>query len=405
MDTSIKQVFDDVCGGLVLNQKFLARLDRYVTGFVNRNSDHITFFGGNLTGVQSVKFREEDRRRWFDDVIDADEGVLQDRLHALPSINKEFKVSSDVMNNSCLWLAHALYHSKHLSPAQRHAGMHNAIMVMQIKFLTSRMARHFRWPADKRVAEATYNELSNKFALKQHGSWKSLLDARAEKIITQTHIRTINNFEPDREIIESLNDIQGGIRSLLKHIFAVFLTVVKQGIRVNTTSSLVEHDGVEVLKDHTKTLAAYTNYINSQITDRNSFIKEELVAVIEKMMMTMPSRLFRDTLGWMSDNYRQRGSGVIEQVVNETLVHAFQYMSNNRDVVRQKGDLPALLSRIRGVYMSSRSTDPVLLSLRDQTERMVQLATHNKNSSVLAAVRTGVLLYIVIRTITMKYYS
>ena len=64
-----------------------------------------------------------------------------------------------------------------------------------------------------------------------------------------------------------------------------------------------------------------------------------------------------------------------------------------------------MLSRLRGVYMSSRSTDPILIDLRERTEKIVEIATNNKNPSNLASTRTGVLLYIVLRTFTMKHYA
>jgi hypothetical protein len=159
------------------------------------------------------------------------------------------------------------------------------------------------------------------------------------------------------------------------------------------------------LKDKSKNLLAYTRYINSIITDRNSFIREELLTVIEKQMKTMPPRLFRESLEWMSDNYRQSGASMIEELLNETLIHSFDYLAENRNLVRNSTDLASLLTRLRGVYMSSRSTDPALFSLREKAEKIVKLATNNKNSSVIAAVRTGILLYLIARAYSMRYYS
>jgi hypothetical protein len=278
---------------------------------------------------------------------------------------------------------------------------------LQYKFLTSRLYRHFKYPADRATAEATYAVLTYKYAIKQYGSWAGVLNARAEEVISPTglHHRAIEEFEPDSIIVYLLNDTQGRIRDMLKNIYDVFLQVHRQGIKISSTSSMVEHDGVEILKDKSKNLLAYTRYINSIITDRNSFIREELLTVIEKQMKTMPPRLFRESLEWMSDNYRQSGAGMVEELLNETLVHSFDYLAENRNLVRNSTDLASLLTRLRGVYMSSRSTDPALFSLRDKAEKIVKLATNNKNSSVIAAVRTGMLLYLIARAYSMRYYS
>ena len=63
MDRSIREVFEDECSHLVANSALVKRLHDYQLGFVNKNSDHIDFFGGYLTGVQTVRFTDADRDR------------------------------------------------------------------------------------------------------------------------------------------------------------------------------------------------------------------------------------------------------------------------------------------------------------------------------------------------------
>lgn len=407
MHDNIRSIFEQECHGLTLDQKFVKRLQAYQQGFVNKNEDHIAFFGGHLLGVQTVRFTDDDRDRWFDEILEVDPGPLEERLLALPTVNAEFNVSSDTMNLSCAWLTHALAASKHLNDTQKHAAMIDVLLVLQYKFLTSRLYRHFPYPADPAVAEATYAQLSYKFAIKQYGNWSALLVARAEEVISKEgiHHNAVYKMDNDGQVIYLLNDTQGRIRDMLKNIYDVFLSVHRQGIRIASTSAVIEHDGQEILKDKTKSLLAYGRYLNEVIADKNSFIREELVTIIEKLMHTMPPRLFRETLEWMSQNYRQSGASVIEDVLSETLIHSFDYLSHNRALVRNDRDLPGLLARLRGVYMSSRSTDPALFSLREKVETIVKHATGNKNDSVIAAVRTGVLLYLVVRAYTMRHYS
>lgn len=404
---SIKAVFDEECAQLEIGPKLVKRLRAYQLGFVNKNDEHIKFFGGNLLGVQVVRFTPMDRDRWFDEILEVDDGPLEERLLALPTVNGDWHISSDTMNLSCAWLTHAIFNSSHLSPEQKKEAMIDVMLVLQYKYLTSCIYHYFRYPADPAVAEATYAQLSYKFAIKQYGSWSALLRARAENIIEKDsiHYRTLVKMDNDDDVTYLLNDVQGRIRDSVKNIYAVLDRVKKQGIRIASTSAVIEHDGVEILKDKTRSMLAYERYLNSIITDKNSFIRDELCIVIEKIMHTMPPKLFRETLVWMSENYRQQGAGSVEEILNETLIHSFEYLSQNRDVIRNANDLPGLLSRLRGVYMSSRSTDPVLFALREKTEEIVKQATGNKNTSVIASVRTGVLLYICLRSYTMKHYA
>ena len=206
-------------------------------------------------------------------------------------------------------------------------------------------------------------------------------------------------------MIYLLNDTQSRIRDMLKNIYDVFLQVHHQGMRIQSSSALIDYDGEVVLKDRNRNLLAYTRYLQSIVTDRHSFIKEELLELIGKLMYTTPPRLFRQTIEWISDNYRQSGARRIGELLDETLIHSFDYLAEERTMVRNHVDLPTLLARLRGVYTSSRSIDPALFALRDKAEWCVRQATGNRNESVIASVRTAVLLYIVIRTMTMRHYT
>jgi hypothetical protein len=119
----------------------------------------------------------------------------------------------------------------------------------------------------------------------------------------------------------------------------------------------------------------------------------------------MPPKPFLETLKYISNNYRQNGASIIEEVLNETLIHSFDYLSHNRNLIKSTSDLALLLSKLKGVYMSSRSSDPMLITLREKCEIIVKNATGIKNDSVIASIRTGVLLYIILVSYTMKHYT
>jgi hypothetical protein len=410
MQRTIKDVFDERCKDLIVDSKLIKLLQMYDTNFTTANQDHIQFFGGNLTGVQVVRFMDQNRDSWFHDILKINEGPLTDELLELPTVDVNHKVASDTMNLSCVWLAHSILNEKGLTPDQKHLGAVTVFKILQYKFITSRLFRHFKYQASQATAEATYAQLSYKFDIKRYGNWSAVITARAEDIVRvkptpSIHLNTILKMDNDDKVQYVLSDTQGRIRSMLKGIYDIFLQVHNQGIRITSTSSIIEHDGEAMLKDKTKSALAYERYLTSIITDKNSFIREELTTIIEKIMYTMPPRVFIETLEWMSKNFRQSGAGEIEIVLNETIIHSLDYFNHHRDLIRNTSDLPELLGRLRGVYTSSRSTDAALFSLREKMEIVIKKATGNKNDSTIASVRTGVLLYIVLRTMTMRHYS
>jgi|SRR6185312_10764391 len=407
MNGLIKGVFEEVCHTLLLDSTLVKRLRVYESSFVGRNADHIEFFGGHLLGVNPVKFLPSDQMRWFDEIIRADELILEEKLLALPSVNRDWKISSNTMNLSCAWLIHAINTSKAISAEQRKQAMMDVLLILQYKFFTSLLFHYFRYPAKREVAEATYAALSDKFTLRQVGTWSALFHDRAETILSKDspHYETIQKLDSDEGVIYFLNDVQGRIRDVMKNIYAVYDRVHNSGVAIQSTSAVVDHDGEKILKDKSKNLLAYTRYLNSIVTDQNSFIREELVRVILQLMHTAPPSVFEQTLQWMSQHYRQSNYGIIEQVLNETLIHSFAYFDEHREYVRGEPNLTSLLGRLKGVYTSSRSTDPVLMKLRENAEKLVEMATKNKNESTLASVRTALLLYLVARALTMTHYA
>lgn len=408
MNENIKSVFDAQCSHLEFDTKLAKKIANTRLSFEMRNQDHIEFFGGNLTGVQTVKFLSEDRDLWFENILEVNEFVLGDQLEDLPTVDKTRIVTSDTMNLSFVWLMHRFYTSSKLSQQQKESAMIDIAMIMQFKFLTSRLYRHFKFPADPKIAAAVYAQLSYKFLIKQHGSWGKVLLARSKEIISKNgiHFNAISKMDNDNSVMYLLSDSQGRLRDMLKNIYDLHLrTRDNVSKRVITTSSILEHDGQLILKDVTKTLPAYTRYLHATVTDKRSFIRPELTGVIEKLVHTMSPRMFNKTLEWISDNYRQPGADIIESGISDVIIYSLDYLRVNRSLVRNTGDLATMLSKLRGSFMSSRNTDDLLVKTKANFEKMVTNATGSKHPGIVASVRTGAMLYIVARTLTMHHYS
>ena len=77
---TIKSVFDEVTRDVSVDAKLIQRIHQYERAFVNRNEDHIAFFGGNLMGVHPMRFRPTDRDNWFSDVLMIDDLRLEDEM-------------------------------------------------------------------------------------------------------------------------------------------------------------------------------------------------------------------------------------------------------------------------------------------------------------------------------------
>ncbi|MNR43151.1 hypothetical protein D3C85_1617480 [compost metagenome] len=88
------------------------------------------------------------------------------------------------------------------------------------------------------------------------------------------------------------------------------------------------------------------------------------------------------------------------------LLYSFDHLYVNRLPSVQRNDLATNIAKLKALLTASRSTDPSVMLLRTETEKLVRQATgRNKYEAQIAAVRTGCLLYIVLRAMTKDYYT
>lgn len=411
---AIKAVFERVCGHLVFDARLAKKVIDFQVEFVTKNEDHMAFFGGVVTGVHVVRFTSADMNRFFADVLQINELELEDELHQLRAVVAERKVSGDVFNHVCLWLVHKFLNEKTLDPKVSKRAALAAALVLNYRYLTSLLSWYYKFPANAEDAQAAYSRLTKRSAIKQYGSWHALLEARCMDFFPAPegsgekpglHYKTIKDYDNDFGIIYALNDSQGRIRSMMKHLMGELKAAQSAGARTRSTSSTVELDGEGFLKDKAKGLGTYVQYVYTILPNEHTFIKQEILEVLSEAVHTAPPHMVRETLKWMSDHYKTVKGKVIDGFVQEVLVHSFQRFEDHRSVVRETTDMPALIMNLKGVYMSSRSTDPRLMQMRDMAEEITKAALPTRNPSTVAAVRTAIMLYIVVRALSMQHYS
>lgn len=417
MPGQIKQVMDAQFDHLPIDKKLLDRILKYERDFINKNEDHITFFGGHLMGVQVVRFDPRDRAYWFDEVLEINEASLQEELYALkdpddpkgrdPLIDPEFNVRSDVMNISCGYLIHAFMIAEHLPSDKRNQGAEAVVRIMLYKFLTSLLWNYFKYPANPQVAEATYNALSLKFGLKKNGNWKKYLEERAHLTLhgDGIHYTSLSKMNDDEKFLYFIGDTQGRIRGTVKSIYAIFDRMSKSGIKIVSSSALMEYDGEQILKDKSRTYQSEIRYISDVISDRGSFVKPDLLNIIEKSVPTANPTMLIKTLYWMSDNAGYGKDDIVNKLTTDTIIYSFNYLSRNPKLIKGKRDISGVLIAMRGSFTASRGSDDDLLALREVAEKIAGFATGSRNETVLKAIRTAVLLYILGRIMSKNYYS
>ncbi len=410
---NLNSIFEEHCSHLVFDKKLLKKVMGYEHDFVNKNSDHINFFGGVLMGVDAVLFTARDRSIWFDDLLGIDEYAIECDVKTLkdvvPDDGRTRHVSSDVMNLCCFYMAHKFLTSKHLSNSDRELGAKMCILVFLYKVITSTLYQWFKqYRADPIIAQATYSALSKKYGLKVAGSWGELLKNRAE--ITSSrgglHYQRLMNFNDNLEIVYMINDTHGRVKSILKHIRDTFTAVSRNpDLLVKSVSATIELDGEIKIRDKTRLYSTYSRYILDNLIDERSFIINELVTVISNIVTTAPKSALEKSLVYMSANSSVKDDKTVQELCEVTLQHAFDYLTKNPTAMSSSTDIPGLLKKMRDLYQASRATDDYLIKMRELAEGIATRATGSKNKILISAIRNAILLYIILRTFTMNHYS
>lgn len=403
--TNIKAVFEEASRHLKITPGFLKLIHQTGQAFVNKTEDHVRFFGGNLTGVHIVRFTSADKNDWISEGLEYSEYDIRKAITSLPTVDASWVRATDIINLSSLYLAHAIFKSN-LSPKQKEEGMIDILLLMHYKLISSLMAHYFKYPADEQTAVATYAALSKKYALKVHGTWGAVLRERCRDIISTNsiHYKTLERFDDDDAIVYMITDIQGRLRNMVKNLYVVFEMVRTQNAKILTVGGTVELDGKMVVRDISNNYTPYRRYLSEIVLDTPRFVKPELIEIITSVMSTMSEAMLTGSLNYISEQAKENNK-VVNEFLDEILLHAFEYLSTDSRAREKFKDIPALISRLRGLYMASRSSDPALLKLRNTGEKLIRKAVQSKNPSMLAAVRTGVLLYVVLRTFSKDHYG
>ena len=405
---SIREIMEDEGQHVVFDIDLIKRLRDYNISFINRNQDHIQYFGSQYTGVYQAKFKNSDRDLWFDIILDGfDEKSAHSRIIKLPTLKPEWKRATDAMNLACLWIAHNFMNSKKLSAKDKEEGIVQALTILNIKFLTSLTNSYFAYPVNIDIARAVIDRMNNKYILKQTGSWKGFIDHRNREIKkpSSPNYKAILYFDDDKEIIDAVSDIQLRFRQAIKGVWKVLDEVLKSQKRVNVIGNTLNLDGEQVIRDVTRDETKYVRYAHTVLQDKTRFFKEELIDIILNISPTMSPRAFLEALEYIQENSHKPSHKNIYTLVDETILHSIQFLRRSPDTRKLIHNVGDLTAKLRASYASSTSSDPTLLKMRKLGYDIVKKSTGLRNDASIAAVRTGVFLYFVLRTYSMKHYG
>lgn len=402
MDTLLT-VMNQYHGSTRFDQSFMQRLTRYYYKLFTKNEDVLSFFGEGLWGVYPIYFTNEDGKYWFEEVLDVDDVALTKAIHSLDSIETHWKRASDVIN---LTIIYSIYRILNSSIAQsikcKYCFM--CLHILHFKFLSSLQAHRFKYPVDKALATAVFEGLSKKYLIKVCGSWKQLLEYRARHILSDKSIeyKTLLVYKDDKSIIYTVQEIQNRIRKMVNGLSEEFYKIKERDVKIGVQSKLFSDEQGDQIVDSVSSYTTYIRYISAVIGDKDSFIKPDIVSIVENTSNRLPTHALTTMLNWLSDNSYSSLSKDILLWLERIIIFSFKLIAKHQLKTNQ---LVAIVVKLRAMLLSSRVNEPAVLEIKTQGDSFITRSKAITSKSSEANLRTVTIIYMVLRTLAMKYYT
>lgn len=408
---NLKEIFDEYVN-VSIDKKFLERITKWRNKFYSKNSEHVGFFSSASFGLYIPKWTSEEDDEWLTEIIGIDEEEIADYVYELPSINKDFQVSSNILSISFIYLMHKATINKSLSSADNDKVRKTLMEVLVARYMTSIMYKYFyRGKTSPEVSTEVFERLSKRFDLKVAGNWKNWIEMKAEGFVLGDDQRqdakyakqeVFQRFE-DELVVRKLNSIKSQLNKAAIEINSVFRQVLEDQDKIASKSALsMSVDGLylaDLVRDQTK----YLHYQDAIFIDKNTFIKEDLLAVIEQSMPTISSNIFRGALEWILDNQMEsKYKRKIMEVRHDILIYAIQLI---KDENLHTNDLVQVGYRLRQNILSGKNNDRTVLKVRKMIDEFIVKFRPQSKGKLVSLERSAIMIYIVLRTLAMNYYK
>lgn len=406
-NNAILPVFEKLGVYLDITDKWALNLQKYVYAFITRKVgmvDHMAFFGSPYLGLEKITFTTADRNQWFSEIFDCDEEELRENLHACSAINKDWAVVGDAFNMTIPYLLYRIYKSK-LNDRVKHRAMVDVVSMYHYKCLTSIVHNDYPFTARKEVVLETYNRLSLKYDIKRYGSWRALIEARAEYILdpkTGIHFQAFTRMDDDKKIVYMVGDIQNRLRRAINDINKVFHDVKNKTNIVKLESARVSLQDELTIKSVSKEVTQHVQYLDRILTEETSFFKEELMqhaaGVLEGVRMDMLTYVLQE----FPKRFNNPKKPEYKQFTETVVLHMFEYLHTNGI---KKSNVYNVLIKMRGAYGASRSNNDMVKVIRELGDQIVIEITGRKTPQWVLTTRTALSLYMVLRVVSKDYFE
>ena len=343
-------------------------------------------------------------------------GEARKIISDITTIDANFKVASDPMNVLVTYLLYLICNSS-IPQQLKTDAMFKLLMLLQYKFFTSLVNHRFKYKPDEAVMRAMFESLTNKFDIKQYGTWKRVMEARASQFILpdSLHYNTFLKYDDDKKILYVITDVQTRIRNQINIVTQEFMKTKERQDKIGSYSHIgSDVDGEKIIIDNNSSFDSMTSNVYNDSLSVPRFLDDQAIQLISGLFSGLNQSKIRSFLIAFSElAVKQSKSGQMFNIKEENgvvLLIGAQVLIQNiiqksyRYCIQNKvnlNNLPAILKAIKDVYSSSRISDDGIIQVRESVNHLVEALQSSRREATMSSFRIAFILYIIL--LSFKY--
>ncbi len=404
-----KQAFDQLFSSVKFDASLYKKIMHKNIAFITRNDDHKNFYGGQIVGCYPIYYSLSDQDGFFTDLFNVTFDAAEEASKSITTINQSFKVSSDTINLTIMYVCYRFLSDKSISHSDREKYVLSMLDYFSYRTIAVLISGYFHYPVSENEAMSLFEKLSNRYLIKHLKNWREYCQYRSKEFLNSKFKHIFETFKDDELLVEGINDLFRRTKDTLLNIYAEFVRHHEEGVTMGSRkTSMTDIDGKDILADRTNTPESYYNYLLTTLTDNNSFIKEEVVEATSEIIKTVEYDDFKKFLLDMMTyiHHSKDQFSEVSEYMHDVISNAIEYLMENDYIIREHHDLLYIMEKVSSNVLYARGDDLSVNDIKDRGEKIVMKITkHHEGHKKVFSLRNAFYVYIVLRALSKKYYT
>lgn len=408
--SNIKEIFDSRYLKIDFNKNLSNKIKDVNNKFIMKNNDTTYFLSGVLIGCYNVNYNYTDEDYYFNTIFNTNSKEARELISSCKDINKKFVISSDIVNNHIFYTVHRFLTNNSLKKDEKLQYSLLALNYFTYRTLCVISSMYFSYPISENEAQAVYEKLNNKYIIKNVKNWLEYSEYRSRAFLDSKFLEVLEKFNDHEKIAAAINDLFNRTKDTIKNIYKEFIYIHEMNQTIGSSKKIITSpDDIDTIADKLHGPELYYQYLQTTLTDKNTFIKNELVQLIPKLIKGTTQQSIENLLNLFFNYYIKNKDNYdrVNSYIHNVLIITIEYLFKNKYIVKHNNDLIYIINKIIGQLLYARGDNLHITNVKNEGIEIIKILYDNKSMSdrYLSSLSNSLFIYIILRAFTKNYYS